>query len=169
MKTLKQLAFLLIGLTFATMTFAGQHQSMSTDSKTIAQVAASNKNFSTLVAALKAAGLVDVLNKPGSYTVFAPTNDAFSKLPKGTLAALLKPENKDKLKNILLYHVVKGKVMAADVKPGDVATMEGGDIKITTDNGKVMINGNTQVTKTDIVASNGVIHVINNVLLPPKN
>ncbi len=123
-------------------------------------------HFNTLVTAVKAAGLVDVLKGPGPFTVFAPTDEAFAKLPAGTLEGLLKPENKEKLKSILTYHVVSGKVMAKDVMQLDSAkTAEGESVKIAAGPGGVMIN-NAHVTKTDIAASNGVIHVIDTVLLP---
>jgi uncharacterized surface protein with fasciclin (FAS1) repeats len=123
-------------------------------------------NFNTLVAAVKAAGLVDTLKGPGPFTVFAPTDEAFAKLPPGTLESLLKPENKAKLQRILTYHVVPGRVMAQDVVKLDSAkTVEGQSIMIKTMNGRVMV-GNAHVTKTDIVTSNGVIHVIDAVLLP---
>jgi uncharacterized surface protein with fasciclin (FAS1) repeats len=123
-------------------------------------------NFNTLVAAVKAAGLVDTLKGRGPFTVFAPTDEAFAKLAPGTLESLLKPENKAKLQSILLYHVVSGKVMAADVvKRHSAKTVEGQDISIKTMNGRVMVDS-ASVTKTDIVASNGVIHVIDSVLLP---
>jgi uncharacterized surface protein with fasciclin (FAS1) repeats len=116
--------------------------------------------FNTLVAAVKAAGLVDTLKGPGPFTVFAPTDEAFAKLPAGTLESLLKPENKTKLQSILTYHVVPGKVMAGDVMKLDSAkTVEGQSIAIQKKNGDVMVD-NARVTKTDIVASNGVIHVI---------
>lgn len=122
--------------------------------------------FNTLVAAVKAAGLVDTLKGPGPFTVFAPTDEAFAKLPAGTLETLLQPENKDKLRSILLYHVVPGKVMAEQVVKLDSAkTAEGQSVTIATMNGSVMVNG-AHVTKTDIVTSNGVIHVIDAVLLP---
>jgi len=123
-------------------------------------------NFNTLVAAVKAAGLVDTLKGPGPFTVFAPTDEAFAKLPPGTLESLLKPENKAKLQSILTYHVVAGKVLAKDVVKLDSAkTVEGQSVTIKTLNGAVMVDG-AHVTKTDIVASNGVIHVIDSVLLP---
>ena len=123
-------------------------------------------NFHTLVAAVKAAGLVDTLKGPGPFTVFAPTDEAFAKLPPGTLESLLKPENKAKLQSILTYHVVAGKVMAQDVvKLHSAKTVEGQSITIKTMNGGVMVDG-AHVTKTDIVTSNGVIHVIDSVLLP---
>jgi len=132
---------------------------------TIVEIAASNPDFSTLVAAVDAAGLVETLNGPGPFTVFAPTNEAFAALPPGVLDALLLPENKDLLIQILTYHAVPGTVMAADVMAGDVATVEGQNITIATDGG-VTVNG-AAVVQTDIVASNGVIHVIDAVLLPP--
>jgi uncharacterized surface protein with fasciclin (FAS1) repeats len=122
--------------------------------------------FNTLVAAVKAAGLVDTLKGPGPFTVFAPTDEAFAKLPPGTLEMLLKPENKAKLQRILKYHVVAGKVMAQDVMGLHSAkTVEGQNVTIDTMNGGVMVN-NAHVIKTDIVASNGVIHVIDAVMLP---
>jgi transforming growth factor-beta-induced protein len=123
-------------------------------------------NFNTLVAAVKAAGLVDTLKGPGPFTVFAPTDEAFAKLPPGTLESLLKPENKAKLQSILTYHVVAGNVLAEDVvKLHSVKTVEGQNITIQTVNGGVMVDG-AHVTKTDIVTSNGVIHVIDSVILP---
>ncbi len=123
-------------------------------------------HFNTLVAAVKAAGLVDTLKGPGPFTVFAPTDEAFARLPKGTLDNLLKPENKEQLKKILTYHVVAGKVMAKDVvKLHSAKTVEGGDLSIKTGSSGVMVN-NAHVTKTDIAADNGVIHVVDTVLLP---
>ena len=123
-------------------------------------------NFNTLVAAVKAAGLADTLKGPGPFTVFAPTDEAFAKLPAGTVESLLKPENKDKLRSILLYHVVPGKLMAQDVlNVHSAKTADGQSIDIRTMNGEVMVD-NARVTKTDIVTSNGVIHVIDSVLLP---
>jgi uncharacterized surface protein with fasciclin (FAS1) repeats len=122
--------------------------------------------FNTLVAAVKAAGLVDTLKGPGPFTVFAPTDEAFARLPAGTLEGLLKPENKAKLQSILTYHVVPGKVMSQDVVKLDSAkTVEGHSIDIKTVDGGVMVN-NARVTKADIKASNGVIHVIDTVILP---
>ena len=123
-------------------------------------------HFTTLVAAVKAAGLVDTLRGPGPFTVFAPTDEAFAKLPPGTLESLLKPENKAKLQAILTYHVVAGKVMSQDVvKLHSAKTVEGGSIAIAAMNGGVMVN-NAHVIKADIAASNGVIHVIDAVILP---
>jgi len=131
---------------------------------TIVDVAAANADFTTLVAAVKAAGLADTLSGPGPFTVFAPTNEAFKALPAGLLDKLLKPENKAVLAKILTYHVLASKVMAADVKDGKVATVEGGTITIDTMNG-VKVN-DAKVVTTDIAASNGVIHVIDKVLVP---
>ena len=130
----------------------------------IVDVAAANESFSTLVTAVKAAGLVDTLKGAGPFTVFAPTNEAFAKLPAGTVEDLLKPENKEKLKAVLTYHVVAGKVMAADVKAGEVATVQGSKAKLSTEGG-VKIDG-ANVVKTDVAADNGVIHVIDAVILP---
>ena len=140
--------------------------SPATGQKDIAQVAASSPQFSTLVSLLKKAGLVGALEK-GNYTVFAPTNAAFAKLPKSTLAAVGK--NPALLKKVLTYHVVKGKAPAAKVvtlNGKSVKTLEGQSVKVSIRGGKVYLNGSTQVTKTDVKASNGVIHVINRVLIP---
>jgi transforming growth factor-beta-induced protein len=136
--------------------------------KTIVDVAVADGRFKTLVAALQAAGLVDTLKGPGPFTVFAPTDDAFAKLQAGTLESLLLPENKQKLTDILLYHVVSGKVMAADVvKLTSAKTVLGKDVTIKVDMGNVYIN-EAKVIITDIETSNGVIHVIDAVLLPPQ-
>jgi uncharacterized surface protein with fasciclin (FAS1) repeats len=140
--------------------------------KTVVDLASSNSDFSTLVTAVKAAGLGETLSGSGPFTVFAPTNVAFRHLPAGTLDNLLKPAKKDTLAGILKYHVVAGDIMAADVKPGMVKTVNGADFTVKTDNGTVTITdarGNTaKVVKTDITGSNGVIHVIDRVLLPPQ-
>ena len=133
---------------------------------TIIDVASSNSSFKTLVTAIKAAGLVETLSGQGPFTVFAPTDAAFAALPKGTLAKLLKPENKATLVKILTYHVVPGAVYAKDIKPGAVKTVEGQPVNIKAKKGVVSV-GNAQVTKADVKASNGVIHVINKVPLPP--
>lgn len=123
-------------------------------------------HFNTLVAAVKAADLVQTLKGAGPFTVFAPTDEAFAKLPAATLADLLKPENKAKLKAILTYHVVAGKVMAADVvKLHSATTVQGTDVAIVVADGKVTVNG-AKVLKTDILTTNGVIHVIDTVILP---
>lgn len=122
--------------------------------------------FNTLVTAVKAAGLVDTLKGPGPFTVFAPTDAAFAKLPAGTVENLLKPENRAKLQSILTYHVVPGKVMSGEVVKLDSAkTVEGRSVSIKTMDGMVMVNG-AHVTQADIMASNGVIHVIDTVILP---
>jgi uncharacterized surface protein with fasciclin (FAS1) repeats len=132
---------------------------------TIVEVASSTEGFSTLVAAVSAAGLVDTLNGEGPFTVFAPTDDAFAALPAGVLDALLLPENKDVLTHILTYHVVPDQVMAADVTDGEVATVEGQSVTLSTADG-VTVNG-AKVIQADVVTSNGVIHAIDAVLLPP--
>ena len=131
----------------------------------IVAVASGAGSFKTLVAAIKAAGLVETLQGKGPFTVFAPTDEAFAKLPAGTVETLLKPENKAKLVGILTYHVVPGKVMAADVKTMQAKTVNGQELAIKVADGKVTVNG-ANVTKTDIAASNGVIHVIDAVVLP---
>lgn len=130
----------------------------------IVDTAVSAGDFNTLVAAVKAAGLMDTLKGPGPFTVFAPTDEAFAKMPAGTVDGLLK--DPEKLKRILTYHVVAGKVMAADVMKMKTAnTVEGSPVKIMSKGGKVMIN-NATVTKADIVCDNGVIHVIDTVIMP---
>jgi len=133
--------------------------------KDIVDTAVSAGQFNTLATALKAAGLVDTLKGPGPFTVFAPTDAAFAKIPKADLDALLK--DKAKLAAVLTYHVVPGKVMAKDVKPGAVKTVEGDSFMVRVDGGKVMVD-NATVTKTDIAADNGVIHVIDTVILPKE-
>ena len=130
--------------------------------KDIVDTAVAAGNFKTLVTAVKAAGLVETLKSKGPFTVFAPTDEAFAKIPKADLDALLK--DKAKLAAVLTYHVVPAAVMAKDVKAGEVKTVNGQTIKITTDNG-VMVN-NAKVIKTDVAASNGVIHAIDTVLMP---
>lgn len=132
----------------------------------IVDVAVENGSFNTLVAAVKAAGLVDTLKGKGPFTVFAPTDEAFAKLPDGTVEMLLKPENKDKLVAILTYHVVAGKVMAADVvKLNSATTVQGQDVMIKTMGSKVMVD-NATVVAADVKAKNGVIHVIDTVIMP---
>ncbi len=131
----------------------------------IVAVASGAGSFKTLVTAVKAAGLVETLQGKGPFTVFAPTDEAFAKLPAGTVESLLKPENKEKLKGILLYHVVPGKVMAADVKTMKAKTAGGKELSIKVEDGKVTVD-DAKVVKTDVSASNGVIHVIDSVVLP---
>ena len=134
--------------------------------KDIVDTAVAAGDFKTLATALQAAGLVDTLKGKGPFTVFAPTDEAFAKLPAGTVENLLKPENHEKLVSILTYHVVPGKVMAKDVvKLHEAKTVNGKDVKIMTEGGKVMVD-NANVVKTDIACSNGVIHVIDSVILP---
>jgi uncharacterized surface protein with fasciclin (FAS1) repeats len=137
--------------------------------KDIVDTAVAAGQFKTLATALGEAGLVDTLKGTGPFTVFAPTDDAFAKLPAGTVENLLKPENKDELTAILTYHVVPGRVMAAEVvKLNEAKTLNGKMLNVTVKGSTVMIN-DAKVTTTDIVASNGVIHVIDNVLIPPAN
>lgn len=145
--------------TLASPAFAGGH------SKDIVDTAVDAGSFTTLVAAVQAAGLVDTLKGDGPFTVFAPTDDAFAALPEGTVEDLLKPENKDKLTAVLTYHVVAGKVVSGDLSDGMMAaTVEGSEVTIKTEGG-VMVDGANVVT-ADIEASNGVIHVIDAVILP---
>jgi uncharacterized surface protein with fasciclin (FAS1) repeats len=160
---LKSLFIALVASLAIAVAAQANHHKMKKD---IVDVAAGNPDFSTLVAAVKAAGLVDALKGEGPLTVFAPTNAAFAKLPAGTVESLLLPENKAKLVEILTYHVVPGKVMAADVVKVDSATsLQGQSIAVNVTDGKVMV-GNATVVATDVKASNGVIHVIDTVLLP---
>lgn len=137
---------------------------ISAQAKDIVDTAVAAGSFKTLATALGAAGLVDTLKGKGPFTVFAPTDEAFAKIPKADLDALLK--DKAKLTSVLTYHVVPGKVMAADVKPGKVKTVQGSELTVTTSMG-VMVD-NAKVIKTDIVADNGVIHVIDTVIMPKK-
>ncbi len=156
---------LAVAATVAVGVMAGSAGARAAD---IVDTAVAAGQFKTLAAALGAAGLVDTLKGPGPFTVFAPTDAAFAKLPAGTVENLLKPENKDQLTAILTYHVVPGKVMAAEVvKLKEAKTVNGKMISIKADGSGVMID-NAKVTATDIAASNGVIHVIDTVLLPPK-
>ena len=134
--------------------------------KTVVENAVNNESFSTLVAAVKAAGLAETLSGSGPFTVFAPTNAAFEKLPAGTVEKLLEPENKDQLVKVLTYHVVPGKVMAKDVvKLSKAKTVEGSEVVIAVTGGVVTVD-NAEVIKTDVNSSNGVIHVIDTVILP---
>ena len=135
--------------------------------KDIVDTAVAAGSFKTLVAAVKAAGLVDTLKGKGPFTVFAPTDEAFAKLPKGTVESLLKPENKSKLVDILTYHVVAAKVPAAKVKSGKVGMVNKKNARVRVKDGKVTIN-KANVVKTDIMTSNGIIHVIDAVIMPPK-
>lgn len=140
-------------------------EAMPAEAGDIVAVASGNPDFSTLVAAIQAAGLVETLQGEGPFTVFAPTNAAFDALPEGLLEKLLLPENVGVLTSILTYHVVAGKVMSTDVTAGDVPSVEGSTIAVTTDGG-VKVNG-ANVVAVDVAASNGVIHVIDAVIVPP--
>ncbi|WP_411994776.1 fasciclin domain-containing protein [Agarivorans sp. DSG3-1] len=158
----KVFTFIIAAVTFSTIAHANHHGMK----KDIVDVAVENGSFTTLVAAVKAGGLVDTLKGEGPFTVFAPTDEAFAKLPEGTVEMLLKPENKNKLVAILTYHVVAGKVMAADVVTIDsAATVQGGMLAVSTNGEMVMIN-DAKVVAADVKASNGVIHVIDTVLMP---
>ncbi|MEY3488286.1 MAG: hypothetical protein RL075_2291 [Pseudomonadota bacterium] len=143
-------------------TFLALGFALSAQAKDIVDTAVAAGNFKTLATALGAAGLIDTLKGKGPFTVFAPTDEAFAKIPKADLDALLK--DKAKLSAVLTYHVVAGKVMAADVKAGKVKTVQGSDLTVTTSGG-VMVD-KAKVVKTDIVADNGVIHVIDTVIMP---
>ncbi len=163
------LSFAAIILTFSGSALAVTNtEAVQPEKMDIVETASSAKVFGTLIAAVKAADLVEVLKSDGPFTVFAPTDDAFKKLPEGTIAKLLKPENKAMLVSILKYHVVSGNVVAADVvKLNSAKTVEGGSVTIKIKDGSVFLNGNSKVVQTDIAASNGVIHVIDTVLMPP--
>ncbi|MFA0378645.1 fasciclin domain-containing protein [Vibrio sp. 10N.222.51.E8] len=161
-KLIKTMSVLVATLLFTAFAHA-DHHGMKKD---IVDVAAENGSFNTLVAAVKAAGLVETLKGDGPFTVFAPTDEAFASLPEGTVDMLLKPENKDKLIAVLTYHVVPGKIMASEVMKLDSAvTVQGEAVMVGIDHGNVMIN-KAQVVMADVEASNGVIHVIDAVLLP---
>ena len=137
-------------------------------SKNIVENAAQSADHSTLVAAVKAAGLAETLSGTGPFTVFAPTNEAFSKLPAGTVDNLLKPEMKNDLTKVLTYHVVPGALRAADLKDGQkLKTVEGSELTVQVKDGMVMIDGAT-VTIADVISSNGVTHVVNTVVMPKK-
>ena len=151
-----------------TTTVAATTTTAPVTSSTIVDVATEAGSFTTLLAAVEAAGLVETLQGDGPFTVFAPTDDAFAALPAGTVEALL--ADIPALTDILLYHVVAGEVLAADVVGLDAAaTVQGSDIAISVADGMVMLNGNATVVTTDIMADNGVIHVIDAVILPPEN
>ena len=160
---MKRLRNLAAAAAIAVSGFAFSAQAFAAD---VVDTAVAAGNFKTLVAAVQAAGLVDTLKGQGPFTVFAPTDEAFAKLPAGTVDDLLKPENKDKLVAILTYHVVPGNVMAADVAGKDqmVKTVQGGEIDVNGKDG-VTVNG-AKVIKADIVTDNGVIHVIDAVIMP---
>jgi uncharacterized surface protein with fasciclin (FAS1) repeats len=164
MKSLRNLTLAVLALAALTQPVAHAADKAAAPGDIVA-VASGAGSFNTLVAAVKAAGLVETLQGPGPFTVFAPTDEAFAKLPKGTVEDLLKPENKAKLVAILTYHVVPGKVMAADVKTMNAKTVNGKELAIKVADGKVTVD-NATVVKTDVAAKNGVIHVIDTVVLP---
>jgi uncharacterized surface protein with fasciclin (FAS1) repeats len=161
-KLLTTISIVVASVAFIPASYANHHG----EKKDIVDVAVENGSFNTLVAAVKAAGLVETLKGEGPFTVFAPTDAAFEKLPEGTVAMLLKPENKDKLVSVLTYHVVAGKVMASDVvKVTSATTVQGQYVMVKVNGDKVMIN-DAHVVIADVKASNGVIHVIDTVLMP---
>lgn len=164
MKTQK-LFKLALGAVVALFILSSTVQAQSND---IVGLAVGNDNLKTLVAAVKAGGLVETLQGDGPFTVFAPTDEAFAALPKGTLEMLLKPENKDKLVSILTYHVVAGKVMSTDLSNGQKAkTVQGENVDVSIYGGNVKISG-AKVVAADVKAKNGVVHVIDKVILPPS-
>jgi uncharacterized surface protein with fasciclin (FAS1) repeats len=179
-KLLKPLRFAAAAAAVAALSFAGanavadDHKSDEANygdkkmaQKDIVDTAVAAGSFNTLATALTEAELIETLKGDGPFTVFAPTDDAFAKLPSGTLETLLKPENSDQLKSILLYHVAGAKAMAADViEMDEVETVQGEAVSIEVRDGKVFLNDNVQVIKPDVSASNGVIHVIDGVLIP---
>jgi uncharacterized surface protein with fasciclin (FAS1) repeats len=161
-KLISVTAIVLASLSFSSIALANHHG----EKKDIVDVASENGSFSTLVAAVKAAGLVETLKGEGPLTVFAPNDEAFAKLPDGTVEMLLMPENKDKLVSILTYHVVSGNVSSAAAMKLDAApTVQGTSVEISVVDGAVMIN-DSKVIAADVMASNGVIHVIDTVLMP---
>ncbi|PSK99229.1 putative surface protein with fasciclin (FAS1) repeats [Cecembia rubra] len=163
----KLLIFAVLVAFFVTSAFQVNPKHASILENDIVDLAVQTDILSTLVAAVKAGDLVDVLKGDGPFTVFAPTNEAFAKLPAGTVENLLKPENKAQLVAVLTYHVVPGKVYSKDLKDGMKAkTAQGGELTISLKNGKAMVN-NATVAAVDIEASNGVVHVIDTVILPP--
>ncbi len=147
----------------ATAAAAALHCAGAAHAANIVEAATSAGTFKTFVAALKTAGLADTLKNSGPYTIFAPTDEAFAKLPPGTWAALSK--DKTRLSKVLAYHIVPGKILVAEVKPGKVRTTQGGMLTLTSDNGIVTVN-NANVTQSDVTADNGVIHAIDTVVLP---
>ncbi|PRY89641.1 fasciclin domain-containing protein [Mongoliibacter ruber] len=163
----KLFTFALLVAFFATSAFTANKNASIYEENDIVDVAVATDFLSTLVAAVQAGDLVDVLKGDGPFTVFAPTNDAFAALPAGTVENLLKPENKAQLVAVLTYHVVPGKVYSKDLKDGMKAkTAQGSEVTITLKDGKAMVN-NATVSAADIEASNGVVHVIDTVILPP--
>lgn len=167
MKTIRTLTVATLALVATALPLVHAYEKPAAPGDIVA-VASGAGSFNTLVAAVKAAGLVETLQGAGPFTVFAPTDEAFAKLPKGTVEDLLKPENKAKLVAILTYHVVPGKVTAADVKTMKAKTVNGKELNLRVADGKVSVD-NATVVKADVMAKNGVIHVIDAVLLPPAS
>ncbi|RYY27460.1 MAG: fasciclin domain-containing protein [Chitinophagaceae bacterium] len=165
----KRLLYLMSGVFAFSMLVAATNKGTDNtlmQSKDVVDIAIGSADHTTLVAAVKAAGLVETLKGAGPFTVFAPTNDAFAALPAGTVDGLLKADKKEDLTKVLTYHVVAGAVKAADLKNGQkIKTLQGGELTVNIKNGKVMINGAT-VTAADLTGSNGVVHVVDKVLLP---
>lgn len=160
-------------LSLAPAALRAQHHGSSSSApqkagKDLVDIAASRSDLSTLVAAVKAAGLVETLQGKGPYTVFAPTNTAFAALPEGTVASLLKPENKAELVKILTYHVVPGRVEANDLSSGRISSVQGGKISVNVSSGAVRVN-DALVVSADNRALNGVVHIIDRVILPPND
>lgn len=153
-------SFVAIASTIALLSFASR--ALAAD---LVETASTSGSFKTFLAAAKAAGITDTLKKSGPYTIFAPGDGAFNKLPPGTVNSLLK--DKAKLAEILSHHIIPGKVMVADVKPGKITTMQGDLLTLTSDNGKVTVD-NANVIQSDLMADNGVIHEIDTVVLPQK-
>lgn len=166
--TMKKLGSILMIVTMIFVSsFSPKAYSVHEVEADIVDLAVATDFLSTLVAAVKAGDLVEVLKGSGPFTVFAPTNEAFAKLPAGTVENLLKPENKDKLVAVLTYHVLPGKVMAKDLKSGQkIKTAQGSEITITLKDGRASVN-DANVTAADIQADNGVVHIIDTVILPP--
>ncbi len=157
---------LIVGVALTTVAAAGHHSTKEEPTADVVDVAATAGQFNTLAAALDAAGLIETLKGEGPFTVFAPTDDAFAHLPDGTIDRLLKPENKERLVDILTYHVVPGAVTASEVvKLSSATTVNGSDVAIAVVDGVVRVDDAT-VVKTDISASNGIIHVIDAVIVP---
>jgi uncharacterized surface protein with fasciclin (FAS1) repeats len=166
MKNMKILVIIFVVALTPAIIFAGNYSSKAKMSQDIVDTAITAGSFNTLVTAVKAADLVEVLKGKGPFTVFAPTDDAFAKLPEETLNSLLQPENKEKLQSILTYHVVPGKYTASDIMGmGSAKTVNGESFSISKSGGNVMVD-NAKVIKTDVMASNGVIHVIDTVIIP---
>jgi uncharacterized surface protein with fasciclin (FAS1) repeats len=168
----KLLSVLVVGMFLVAFSAqAGHHASVAAKATgpNIVETAVSAGSFQTLVAAVQAAGLADTLSGEGPFTVFAPTDEAFAKLPEGTVANLLKPENRAQLQAVLTYHVVSGRVMSSDIagKQLEAASVQGSTIRVNAMNRTVRVN-EANVIQADVVASNGVIHVIDQVILPPQ-